>query len=134
MSAVEAALKAAGFPSLSWYDALLELEKAGDGIRPNELEPRLLLPQYGLSRLLARMERDGLVARRPAEADGRGQIVTITAAGLRLRSRMWPVYAAAIEKSLGARLSQAEARQLAYILKKIGSRAAGVRRPQGGVV
>ena len=59
---VEGALKAAGLPPLAWYDVLAELERAGDcGQRPFALERDLMLPQYGLSRLLARMEEAGLV-------------------------------------------------------------------------
>ena len=79
---VETALKAEGLPSLSWYDALFEIEKAGeDGIRPFELKERLLLPQYGLSRLLDRIGKAGLLTRTDFEGDGRGHIVTITQKG-----------------------------------------------------
>ena len=57
LSGVERALKRDGYPPLAWYDCLLELDRAGDGgLRPLELEKRLLLPQYGLSRLLKRIE------------------------------------------------------------------------------
>ena len=64
MSRVESALKAAGLPPLAWYEVLVELERAGGcGLRPFALEEALLLPQYGLSRLLARMEAAGLVVR-----------------------------------------------------------------------
>src|SRR5690606_30123458 len=60
--AIEAALKARGLPPLSWYDVLWELERAGPGgLRQNDLQARLLLVQYHLSRLLARMEAAGLV-------------------------------------------------------------------------
>jgi hypothetical protein len=39
ISAVEADLKAAGLPPLAWYDALLELDRAGDRrLRPFELQ------------------------------------------------------------------------------------------------
>ncbi len=38
---IEYALKSEGLPKLSWYDALLEIEKAdGSGIRPFELKER----------------------------------------------------------------------------------------------
>jgi hypothetical protein len=38
LSAVEAELKAGGFPPLAWYDVLLELSRAeGGGLRPFEL-------------------------------------------------------------------------------------------------
>src|SRR5262245_21222144 len=65
LSAVEADLKAAGFPPLGWYDVLLELSRTeGEGLRPFALEEKLLLAQYNLSRLLDRLEAAGHVERR----------------------------------------------------------------------
>src|SRR5882757_6009173 len=77
----EDALKQAGLPPLAWYDVLHELAEAGEGgLRPFELTDRVLLAQYGVSRLLARLEADGLVEKLPVSDDGRGQIVRITSA------------------------------------------------------
>src|SRR5919205_4446165 len=82
LDAVEADLKAAGFPSLVWYDALLELGRAEGGrLRPYELERRMLLPQYSTSRLIDRLERAGFVERLICPEDGRGHVVAITIAG-----------------------------------------------------
>ena len=90
LSAVEAELKAAGFPPLAWYDVLLELSRAQEeGLRPFALEQELLLAQYNLSRLLDRLEGAGYLERRACPEDGRGQIVAITAAGRALVKRMW---------------------------------------------
>src|ERR1043165_2264839 len=73
---IESALKAAGLPSLAWYDVLLETERAGeDGLPPFELERAMLLAQYTLSRLVDRMAAAGLVERRPCDDDGRGHMV-----------------------------------------------------------
>ena len=83
---IEATLKAAGFPPLSWYDVLLELGRAEDGrLRPLELERRTLLAQYNASRLIDRMEKAGLVERLPHPEDGRGQLVAITPEGQALQ-------------------------------------------------
>jgi DNA-binding MarR family transcriptional regulator len=120
LSTVETALKCRGLPQLSWYDALLELDRVGDkGMRPFELERALLLPQYGLSRLLERIERAGYIERRRCDEDGRGQVVAITAEGLAMRKRMWPILAAAIEEAVGARLTDREAEQLGDLLGKL---------------
>jgi DNA-binding MarR family transcriptional regulator len=120
MSSVENALKSAGMPPLSWYDALLEIERVGeDGIRPFELEKQLLLPQYGLSRLLSRLEDAGYVDRRPTGDDGRGHRVAITAEGRKIRRAMWPVYAGAVDKSFARHLSGEEVQKLAEILTRI---------------
>src|SRR4051794_9972427 len=95
---IEADLKGAGFPSLSWYDVLLELTRAPDGcLTPRDLEYEMLFEQYNLSRLLDRMEAEGLVRRIPYPGDKRRQRVEITEAGRVLQERMWPVYGAAIE-------------------------------------
>jgi len=112
--AIEADLKAAGLPPLGWYDALWELEKAGtEGLRPVELQPRLLLPQYGLSRLVDRLHRAGYVAKTACPEDGRGQILHLTPEGRAVRERMWPVYRGALLSALVGRVTADEAATLA---------------------
>jgi len=119
-SAVEGHLKKAGLPPLPWYDALLELERAGAaGLRPFELQKEMLFAQYNLSRLVDRLEAAGYVARGASKLDGRGQVLTITKAGRTLRRQMWPVYAAAIEDAVGRHLSEAEAGSLSDLLARL---------------
>lgn len=117
---IEARLKEAGLPPLSWYDALLEIEKAGpEGIRPFALQDRLLLPQYGTSRLLDRIEKAGLIARAPCDGDGRGHVVTITPLGMETRRRVWPVYARALGDLIGDRIDDDQATRLAAALRAL---------------
>jgi DNA-binding MarR family transcriptional regulator len=118
LETIEARLKAEGLPPLTWYDALLEIEKAGpDGIRPFALEDRLLLPQYGTSRLLDRIEKAGLITRAPCEDDGRGHVVRITDAGRTVRRQVWPVYARALNDLIGDRIGADEAAALTEALR-----------------
>lgn len=121
LGAVEADLKASGFPPLSWYDILLELRRAQpDGLRPMDFEPRLLLAQHNVSRLLDRLEKAGLIRRVAHEHDGRGQQIHVTDAGLDMQKRMWPVYGAAIERHVGSKLAgDDEAERLAGLLGKL---------------
>ena len=122
-TAVEGRLKEAGLPPLAWYDALLELERAGaDGLRPFELQREMLFAQYNLSRLIDRLAAAGYVARTASAEDGRGQTLTLTREGRAMRKRMWPVYAAAIEEAVGRHLSTAEATTLADLLGRLYSR------------
>jgi len=115
--AIEQDLKAAGLPPLAWYDVLLELDRAGQGrLRPYEIERRTLFAQYNLSRLIDRLEREGLVERQAYDEDGRGQWVVITREGRARRKAMWVVYGAAIQKHLGAGLDDAQATQVAELL------------------
>jgi len=116
---VETALKRAGLPPLAWYDVLLELERAKKPLRLHALQAELLLAQYNLSRLIDRLEEDNLVRRIADPADGRGQLVSLTAKGAQLRRRMWPVYGRAIHETIGMRLDAGEARTLARLLTKL---------------
>lgn len=120
LSTVEAELKAAGFPPLPWYDALLELSRAPAGrLRPVELEKAMLLPQYSTSRLVDRLVKAGLATRESCPVDGRGQLVAITPAGRDLQARMWAAYAAAIERHVGSKLTGDEAGRLYELLGKL---------------
>ena len=120
LAAVEADLKAEGFPPLAWYDALLELSRAANGrMRPVELEKTMLLPQYSTSRLTERLTRAGLAVREVCPMDRRGQFIAITAEGRALQKRMWEAYAAAIERHVGTRLSNEDAGRLCELLGKL---------------
>ncbi|WP_159589273.1 MarR family winged helix-turn-helix transcriptional regulator [Chelativorans xinjiangense] len=121
MAGIEARLKAAELPPLSWYDALWELEKAGEkGLRPFELEKALLFEQYNLSRLADRLAAAGLVERCTCPEDRRGQVLRISAEGRALRRRIWETYAQAIQEAVGDKLAGGEAEALAALLKKLG--------------
>ena len=106
---VERDLKAAGLPPLDWYDVLLELDRAEAGrLRHRDLHPRLLLAKYNLSRLIDRMEAEGVVRREACADDARGQEVVITDKGRALRRRMWPAYETAIGRHFASRLGRAD--------------------------
>ncbi len=117
---IEADLKAAGLPALSWYDALLELEKAGkDGLRPYELKDRLLLPQYGTSRLLDRMIAAGLIEKTDCTTDARGFLVRPTSKGLEMRQNMWPIYARALQEHFGRVIDDEEIKALVGLRQRM---------------
>jgi len=119
LGAIEADLKAAGLPPLAWYDVLWELARSEDGrLRPYEIEERTLLAQYNLSRLIDRLEKEGLVRRETFASDGRGRWVVMTDAGRTLRERMWIVYARSIETHIGCRLAESEAKTIAGLLDR----------------
>ena len=116
----EDALKAGGLPPLAWYDVLHELAEAGEGgLRPFELVDRILLAQYNVSRLLARLEADSLVERLAVADDGRGQTVRITPGGRDMRRRIWSIYGKAIAELMGDKLSSKELEALAALLGRL---------------
>lgn len=122
IAAVQADMKAAGFPPLEWYDVLWVLEMSGGKRRPYELEETLLLAQYNLSRLVARMERAGYVAKLRCPEDGRGLVLAITDDGRDLRKRMWTTCFDSLKRHIGAKLSEDEARALAEMLLRCWDR------------
>ncbi len=117
---VESRLKTAGFPPLSWYDVLLELRRAeGEGLRPVEIEKRILLAQYNVSRLIDRLTGAGYAQKRKAPADGRGVTVYLTPEGAALLEKMWPAYRGAVEAEFAAHLDPGDAETLWRILEKL---------------
>ncbi|MEW5757365.1 MAG: MarR family transcriptional regulator [Pseudomonadota bacterium] len=117
---VEADLKGAGLPPLSWYDVLLELNRVPAGrLRQFELSEKVLLSKYNLSRLLDRLEEQGLIGRESCDEDRRGTHVSITPDGKKLLKRMWPIYAKAIHTHFARHLAPEEQAQLGALLERL---------------
>ena len=120
LGAIERDLKAADCLPLAWYDVLLELVRAPQGrLRPFEIEKETLLAQYNLSRLLDRLEKEGLIVREPCVDDARGQWVVITEKGRAAQARTWKVYAKSIQKHVGEKLDDKAAAALAELLGRL---------------
>jgi DNA-binding MarR family transcriptional regulator len=70
-----------GLP-LTSYEVLLFLEQADGGhMRMYDLAESVLLSRSGLTRLIDRLEREGLVERESCPSDARGAFATLTDAG-----------------------------------------------------
>lgn len=83
-------------------------------IRLSELT-ELMHPRYsqpGLSRLVQRMEADGLVERRADPDDGRATVLQMTRAGRARFERADAVYADAVREHFGRHVPVTEAREL----------------------
>jgi DNA-binding MarR family transcriptional regulator len=79
---LDAELTAAHGLPLSWYEVLLLLALAPEGrMRMSELADSALLSRSGLTRLVDRLERDGLLERVRCEEDARGLYAVVTARG-----------------------------------------------------
>ena len=108
------------------FSALAYLERAdpphrmGMGELQRHLHPRYSQP--GLSRLVSRMEADGLVERRRDPVDGRAAILVTTAAGRRAYTRANAVYDAAVNEHFGRHLTRTESTDLGVALNRIAQR------------
>ena len=90
---IERRLAEASLPAYAWYDALWGVESGKGGTcRMHELADALVIERYNLTRLVDRLEHEGLVTRARSPEDGRAAYVTITDAGRSLRKRMWKIY------------------------------------------
>ena len=70
-----------GLP-LGWYDVLLTLDQAPEQrLRMQELAQSVLLSKSGLTRLIDRMETEGLVRRERCPSDRRGAFAVLTPEG-----------------------------------------------------
>ncbi|MES1168738.1 MAG: MarR family transcriptional regulator [Oleiharenicola lentus] len=119
-AAIETDLEAAGLPSLSWYDALYELYLApGRHLRMSELAQSALLSRSGLTRLVDKLEKNGLIRRKACPTDGRVQHAELTDKGIDVLRKIWPVYRAGIMKYFATHVSETEARQIAEIFGRV---------------
>ena len=108
-----------GLP-LTWYDVLVNLDEAPAGrVRMQHLANAVLFSRSGLTRLVDRMEKDGLVRREPCPDDARGTFAVLTAAGRRMLRRAAPVHLRGIEEHFLRHLSDAEVRALGSALQKV---------------
>lgn len=109
----------AGLP-LGWYDVLLQLVEApAHRLRMADLADRVLLSRSGLTRLIDRLQADGLVRREPSPDDARGTYTVLTRDGFdRLRAAA-PVHLAGIREHWIAHFSDDELRELGALLGRL---------------
>ncbi|MEM8774833.1 MAG: MarR family transcriptional regulator [Pseudomonadota bacterium] len=115
-SILDTALNQARLPNTEVYSALCELHTNPQQKSAKDLENALLLPQYGVSRLLSRMERSGLISRTSGKSDHRKKILKLTKKGERQLAEMSRVYQAALAEHLGERMKLGQLERIARLL------------------
>ncbi len=87
--AANARLREAYGQSMARFDVLSQLARAeGQAMRAGALSRALIASSGNISRLLDRMQSEGLLERRPAAQDRRGVMVALSPAGAALFARM----------------------------------------------
>ncbi|NVI91443.1 winged helix-turn-helix transcriptional regulator [Actinomadura sp. BRA 177] len=106
--------------ALGPYEVLMHLGEAPGGrLRMNDLADRVLLSRSGLTRLVDRLQRDGLVARQSCADDARGLFAVLTDAGRDLLAAATPTYRQGVQDHMLSRLDEADLRTLGHILDKL---------------
>lgn len=109
---------------LAWYDVLVHLSEAEDGrLRMQELAGAVLLSKSGLTRLVDRMERAGLVCRTACSSDRRGTFAEITPEGYERLRATAPTHLRGVREHFADLLSDEEAATLETLLRRIGDAA-----------
>lgn len=106
--------------SLERYEILLMLSQGTDGgMRPSELADRRHLSRSGATRLIERLEQEGLVERRSLHGDRRGSLVALTPAGEQSFRTAGRIHLRGIDQHVGAHLTAQEMVELRRLLTKI---------------
>lgn len=118
--------------SLASYDVLVQLAEApGRRLRMTDLAEALLLSRSGVTRLVGRLERIGLVGRSRAADDGRGVVAELTDRGLdRLRTAS-ATHLTGITRHFAGRLTAVQLERLREICEALAGPAVSPSRPAG---
>ena len=102
------------------FDVLATLRRQGPPyqLSPRELADASMLTSSGTTKRLDRLERAGLIARKPDPDDRRGVLIELTPAGGKLIDAAYPEHMANEDRLLAA-LTKTERKQLASLLKKL---------------
>jgi DNA-binding MarR family transcriptional regulator len=106
--------------ALGSYDVLQNLAEQPDGrLRMNDLADRVLLSRSGLTRLVDRLQREGLVRRESCASDARGLFAVLTNRGrIRLREAT-ATHQQGVREHLLGRLDKDELSQFGAILARL---------------
>jgi DNA-binding MarR family transcriptional regulator len=111
-------MQAATGLTLRWYDLLVRLEE-NDGLRMNEISERILFSKSGLTRMVDRMEDEGLVRRERPASDRRVIQVWMTPQGLKTLNAAREVHRRGIQHHFARHLDGEDIDALAQILAKL---------------
>ena len=127
MSVLDAELERdAGIP-MRWYDVLVHLEDAAEGLRMNELAERILYSKSGFTRVVDRLEEEGLVRRVRPENDRRSILVVLTDEGRSMLERARRSHRHSIEQHFARHLSDTDVRTLTRNLEKLSAHVRPLR-------
>ncbi|MGH8927249.1 MAG: MarR family winged helix-turn-helix transcriptional regulator [Acidimicrobiia bacterium] len=127
MSRLTEELEEVGLP-IGFYDVLIHLTEEGpDGLRMADLARRVLVSRSGLTRLVDRMEQDGLVRRRPSPEDGRGYYVTATPQGKTALCNASPTHLRGIAAHFTSQLTHGEIAVISEALSRVAKAAVHVK-------
>jgi DNA-binding MarR family transcriptional regulator len=123
---LQEALVAAELPPLPWFEVLATLDRAPEQrLKMGELAEALVITRGGLTKLVDRLIKAGLLERAFCETDRRVSYATLLPAGLELLEEMRPIVRAELASAFSAKLSVAQAEELREMLDSVRGGACG---------
>jgi DNA-binding MarR family transcriptional regulator len=123
---LQEALTAAELPPLPWFEVLATLDRAAEQrLKMGDLAEALVITRGGLTKLVDRLIKAGLLERTFCETDRRVSYATLLPAGVELLGEMRPIVRAELASAFSANLSVEQADQLRTMLEQVRSSACG---------
>lgn len=122
---IEIDLSDANLPPLAWYDVLVKLSATAAPVRPKDMLCQVDVTKSGLTRLLDRIEKAGLVERSYCPTDRRGTFLSITKAGRETLADMKPIRDGVFSAHFVESLSPEEADLVSDMLGRVARSAVG---------
>ena len=123
---LQEALTAAELPPLPWFEVLATLDRAPEQrLKMGELAEALVITRGGLTKLVDRLIKAGLLERAFCETDCRVSYATLLPAGVELLGEMRPIVRTELAAAFSARLSVAQADELREMLDSVRGGACG---------
>ena len=116
---LDAELDAVHDLSLSSYEVLMTLREAGGRLRMAELADRALLSRSGMTRLVDRLARQGLLERTQCDSDARGCFATLTPEGEATLAAARPTHLAGVRERFLRHLDDEDLGTLAEIWERL---------------
>ncbi len=114
------ALAQAEFPPLPWYEVLATVADAPDQrLKMGDLAEALVITRGGLTKLVDRLVKAGLLERTFCSTDRRVSYATLTEAGAELLEEMRPVVIAELKVAFAVNLTIIEAKELTATLDRV---------------
>ena len=123
---LQEALAQGDYPPLPWYEVLAAVADSPDQrLRMGDLAEILVITRGGLTKLVDRLVKAGLIERTFCESDRRVSYATLLPAGATLLAEMRPVIVGELEVAFSANISEGEAGQLTETLDRVRGTACG---------
>jgi len=124
---LQEALTAAELPPLPWFEVLATLNGAPEQrLKMGDLAEALVITRGGLTKLVDRLIKAGLLKRTFCETDRRVSYATLLPAGVELLEEMRPVVRGELALAFSANLTVEQAEELRVTLDRIRGSACGI--------